>query len=93
MTDDQRTAFERVMGPETKWEIVKSGTPPSVDGMAIHEPKYMRCLYCGAQTIIDEAGETTTGIDELVHKESCGQSSASVREPGDPGDAFDTRDD
>lgn len=85
-------AFRRVIDPDTEWVIVPSGTPPSVDGYAASEQKYMRCEYCGAQTIIDGPKGHKTSIDELVHKSDCPQRDASRRSPVDPGDAFDTPD-
>lgn len=89
---DQIEAFREVIDPSTEWELVPSGSPPTVDGYARNEQKFMRCRYCGAQTIIDAPGETTTSIDELVHKEDCPQRTASTRPAVDPGDAFDTPD-
>ncbi len=86
------SAFREVIDPSTVWELVPSGCPPSVDGRGRNEQKFMRCYFCGAQVIIDGADETTTSIDELVHKSDCPQRSASVRTPVDPGDAFDTAD-
>lgn len=83
-------AFRRVADPDTEWEIVESGSPPSVDGYASGEPKFMRCRYCGAQVIIDGPDGHDTSIDELVHKSDCPQREASTRSPVDPGDAFDT---
>ncbi|QRG24148.1 hypothetical protein [Halorubrum coriense] len=90
---DQMSAFRRVIDPDTEWELVESGSPPSVDGFAITETKFMRCRYCGAQVIVDGPGGHQTSIDELVHKPTCPQRDASRRSPADPGDAFDTLDD
>lgn len=89
---DPLDAFRLVIDPDTEWEIVESGTPPSVDGYAIEEAKYMRCRYCGAQAIIDGPDEHQTGIDELVHRSTCPQRDASRRSAVDPGDASDTED-
>ncbi|ELZ35396.1 hypothetical protein [Halorubrum tebenquichense] len=59
--------------PQTHFEIVPSGSPPSVDGLAISEPKYLRCSECGAQVRIDGPDETQTTIDDLPHDRSCSQ--------------------
>lgn len=59
--------------PETEFRIVQSGTPPSVDGLAITEPKYLRCVECGAQVRIDGPDETQTTIDDLPHDRQCSQ--------------------
>ncbi len=90
MTADRLDAFRQVIDPSTHWELVPSGSPPSVDGRGRDEQKYMRCVYCGAQVIIDGPDGHHTGIDQLVHKEDCTQRTASTRPPVDPGDAFDT---
>jgi len=90
VTTDDVEAFRRVIDPDTVWVLVPSGSPPSVDGYAATEQKYMRCEFCGAQTIIDGPDGHHTRIDQLVHKSDCPQRSASTRRPVDPGDAFDT---
>jgi len=59
--------------PDTEFEIVKSGTPPSVDGLAITEPKYLRCAECGAQVRIDGPDGHQTTIDNLPHDRQCEQ--------------------
>jgi len=59
--------------PETHFEIVPSGSPPSVDGLAISEPKYLRCSECTAQVRIDSPDETQTTIDDLPHDRGCSQ--------------------
>jgi len=58
---------------ETHFEIVPSGSPPSVDGLAITEPKYLRCSECGAQVRIDGPDGTQTTIDDLPHDRGCPQ--------------------
>lgn len=51
--------------PRTHFEVVKSTTPPTVDGFAINEPTgEVRCLECG---------ESNGNIDEIPHKETCSQ--------------------
>lgn len=59
--------------PETEFEIVESGTPPSVDGLAITEPKYLKCVKCGAQVRIDGPDGHQTTIDNLPHDKDCPQ--------------------
>ena len=44
--------------PETEFAIVPSGTPPSVDGLAISEPKFLECAECGARVRIDGPEQT-----------------------------------
>lgn len=34
---------------DTHFRIVPSGSPPSVDGLAITEPKFLECTECGAR--------------------------------------------
>ncbi|EMA69156.1 hypothetical protein C461_03237 [Halorubrum aidingense JCM 13560] len=58
---------------ETHFSIVPSGSPPSVDGLAITEPKFLRCSACGAQVRIDGPDETQTTIDDLPHDRQCSQ--------------------
>jgi len=58
---------------ETHFAIVPSGSPPSVDGLAISEPKWLRCTTCGAQIRIDGPEGHTTTIDNLPHERDCPQ--------------------
>jgi len=58
---------------ETHFKIVPSGSPPTVDGLAISEPKFLRCVECGAQVRIDGPEETQTTIDDLPHDRNCSQ--------------------
>ena len=51
--------------PTTAFEIVKSDTPPTVDGFAIGEPTgEVTCLACG---------ESHLNVDEIPHKANCSQ--------------------
>ncbi|EMA57016.1 hypothetical protein C468_16924 [Halorubrum kocurii JCM 14978] len=59
--------------PETEFEIVPSGSPPSVDGLTITEPKFLRCAECGAQVRIDGPDGHQTTIDNLPHDRDCPQ--------------------
>ena len=59
--------------PDTHFRIEESGSPPSVDGMAIHEPKWLVCDECDARVIIDGADGHQTTIDNLPHARSCSQ--------------------
>lgn len=59
--------------PETHFRIIQSGSPPSVDGLAITEPKYIECIECGARVRIDGPDGHTTTIDNLPHERDCGQ--------------------
>lgn len=59
--------------PETHFRIVPSGSPPTVDGLAISEPKWLECDECGARVRIDPADETQTTVDNLPHDRSCPQ--------------------
>ena len=59
--------------PQTEFEIVPSGTPPSVDGLAITEPKYLACEECGAKVRIDGPDGHQTAIDNLPHDRGCSQ--------------------
>ena len=65
--------------PETHFEIVPSGSPPSVDGLSMTEPKYLRCSACGAQVRIDGPDETQTTIDNLPHDRDCPQRGVASR--------------
>ncbi len=58
---------------ETHFAIVPSGSPPSVDGLAISEPKFLQCSTCDAQVRIDGPEEHTTTIDNLPHERDCPQ--------------------
>lgn len=59
--------------PETHFRIVPSGSPPSVDGLAITEPKFLRCTECGRQVRIDGPDGHQTTIDNLPHNRGCSQ--------------------
>lgn len=59
--------------PDTHFEIVPSTTPPSVDGLAIDEPKFLQCCSCGAKVRIDEGNRHRTAIDNLPHDRDCPQ--------------------
>jgi len=65
--------------PETHFEIVPSGSPPSVDGLSMTEPKYLRCSACSAQVRIDGPDETQTTIDNLPHDRDCPQRGVASR--------------
>lgn len=58
---------------DTHFRIELSGTPPSVDGLSIQEPKYMVCDECDARVRIDEADKHQTAIDNLPHTTGCDQ--------------------
>jgi hypothetical protein len=58
---------------DTSFRIVKSGTPPSVDGLAITEPKFLECAECDARVRIDGPEGHTTTIDNLPHDRDCPQ--------------------
>ena len=59
--------------PETHFRIVESGSPPTVDGLAITEPKFLECAECGAQALIDGPDGHKTTIDNLPHDRNCSQ--------------------
>lgn len=59
--------------PETEFETVPSGSLPSIDGLAITEPQYLRCAACGAQVRIDGSEGHQTTIDNLPHDRDCEQ--------------------
>ena len=59
--------------PKTHFRIVQSGSPPSVDGLAITEPKFLECAECGARICIDGPDSHTTTIDNLPHERDCSQ--------------------
>ncbi|MDB2283685.1 hypothetical protein PM038_00145 [Halorubrum ezzemoulense] len=59
--------------PGTHFRIVPSGSPPSVDGLAITEPKWLECTECGARVRIDGPDSHTTTIDNLPHERDCPQ--------------------
>ncbi|PHQ47208.1 hypothetical protein DJ68_03090 [Halorubrum sp. C3] len=65
--------------PETHFEIVPSGSPPSVDGLSMTEPKFLKCSSCGAQVRIDGPDETQTTIDNLPHDRDCPQRGVASR--------------
>lgn len=65
--------------PDTHFRIEVSGSPPSVDGLAIEEPKWMVCDCCGAKVRIDAADETQTAIDNLPHDAGCPQRDTTSR--------------
>jgi len=51
--------------PETEFEIVRSDTPVTVDGFALHEPTGdVRC---------EECGQEAENIDEIPHDPECSQ--------------------
>ncbi|GGL55271.1 hypothetical protein [Halocalculus aciditolerans] len=51
--------------PDTRYQIIKSETPVSVDGFAMGEPTgEVRCCECGASHL---------NIDEIPHAEDCPQ--------------------
>jgi len=51
--------------PETEFKIVRSDTPVTVDGFALHElTGEVRCLEC------DQIAEN---IDEIPHQQGCSQ--------------------
>jgi hypothetical protein len=58
---------------ETHFRIVPSGSPPTVDRLAISEPKFLECDACGARVRIDGPDETQTTIDNLPHDRDCQQ--------------------
>lgn len=57
----------------THFAIVSSGSPPTVDGLAISEPKWLECDECGARVRIDGPDGHQTAIDELPHSRDCSQ--------------------
>jgi len=59
--------------PETTFAIVGSESPPTVDGLAIGEPKFLECDTCGASVRIDGPDGHQTAIDDLPHDRSCPQ--------------------
>ncbi|GAB7010435.1 hypothetical protein [Halorubrum trueperi] len=65
--------------PKTHFEIVPSGSPPSVDGLAISEPKYLQCSECGARVRIDGPEGHKTTIDNLPHDRDCPQRGVASR--------------
>jgi len=65
--------------PETHFRIVPSGSPPSVDGLAISEPKFLECDDCGARVRIDGPDETQTTVDDLPHDRGCSQRGVTSR--------------
>jgi len=57
--------------PETHFELVASSTPISEDGYKLGEPKFVRCVECGADVLLTE--EPSPGIDEIGHEKDCPQ--------------------
>lgn len=58
--------------PETEYGIEESETPPSVDGYARGEPKFLVCEghpQCNARVQLTE--EPSPGIDDLGHHPEC----------------------
>ena len=51
--------------PSTEFYLPKSGTPPSVDGLAIHERT--------GEVVCPHCWESDQNIDEIPHAESCPQ--------------------
>jgi len=49
------------------------GFAPTVDGLAIGEPKFLECDTCGASVRIDGPDGHQTAIDDLPHDRSCPQ--------------------
>lgn len=66
-------AMRSFADPETTFRIEESGTPPSVDGLAITEPKWLVCEECGAKVRIDGPEGHQTTIDNLPHDKDCPQ--------------------
>jgi hypothetical protein len=56
---------------DTEYRIEKSGTPPTVDGYAAEEPKYLICECCGARVQLTDG--PSAGIDDLPHAPACPQ--------------------
>jgi len=52
------------MRPETEYRIEASGSPPTVDGLAKHEPKWLICEGCGARVRLTRHPDDP-GIEEL----------------------------
>lgn len=51
--------------PDTEFRLERSGTPPTVDGLAIDEPTgEVTCVYCEA---------THENVDEIPHDPGCPQ--------------------
>jgi hypothetical protein len=59
--------------PDTEFRIVPSGSPPSVDGLAITEPKFLECTECGARVRLDGPDGHQTTVDNLPHDRGCPQ--------------------
>lgn len=57
--------------PSTEYRIVASGSPVTVDGYALGEPKRLTCGECGAS--VELTAERTPGVDYLRHDPDCGQ--------------------
>ncbi|RDZ61405.1 hypothetical protein C5B90_19220 [Haloferax sp. Atlit-12N] len=56
---------------DTYFEIVRSETSISNDGLRMREPKALRCSECGAQLPLTR--ERSPGIEELPHEPGCSQ--------------------
>lgn len=57
--------------PETRYAIVESDSPVSVDGYALGEPKRLVCDECGAS--VELTRERSPGVDYLRHEPDCPQ--------------------
>lgn len=56
------------LAPNTHYEWVTSHTPPTVDGFAIGEGKWLVCEMCGASLLITPAdGPPHISIDDMEH--------------------------
>ena len=64
---------------DTHFAIVPSGSPPTVDGLAITEPKWLKCSECGARVRIDGPDGHQTTIDNLPHDRDCPQRDVTSR--------------
>ena len=65
--------------PDTEFQLVESGSPPSVDDLAMHEVKYLECATCGARVRIDSPDGHRTAIDDLPHDKDCPQRDVTSR--------------
>ena len=59
--------------PDTHFRIIPSESPPTVDGLAIGEPKWLACECCSARVRIDGPDGHQTAIDDLPHDRTCPQ--------------------
>lgn len=55
------------LDPGTHYDLVASHTPPTVDGYANGETKWLVCEMCGASLLL--TAEPSPGIDEMDHDE------------------------